>query len=179
MSRWTALGVVALVVVVGACGDDSGEEEASGSASASPSASASAPASGSGVSECEPVGEGGGTPVEVTLDEWSITAAEESVAAGPVTFEVTNQGEEAHELVVVQADSPDDLEIVDGQVDEAALPEGAFIGEVEGFPAGTDCEGTFELEAASYVLFCNILEEHEGEPESHVEEGMVTTLEVT
>ena len=174
--RWfTMFGLVAVVAAAGACGDDDG---GSAAASASGSASASAPASGSAISECEPVGDGGGTPVGVVLDEWSIEADTASVEAGDVTFEVSNEGEEAHELVVVRAESPDDLTIADGRVDEEALPEGAFIGEVEAFPAGTDCEGTFELEAGDYVLFCNILEDHEGEAESHVEEGMVTTLEV-
>ena len=31
-------------------------------------------------------------------------------------------------------------------VDEEALPDGAFIGEIEGFPAGETCIGVFDLE---------------------------------
>jgi hypothetical protein len=174
MRRWgSAIAAVVLVTTLGACGDD---EEGTGSASASGSASGSA--SASGVGACEPVGEGGGTTVAVTLDEWKIAAEPASVAAGKVTFDVRNEGDEAHELVVVRGVAPSDLEVVDGKVDEDALPAGAFIGEVEAFPAGEACEGTFELAAGSYVLFCNIVEEHEGEPESHFQEGMVTTFEV-
>jgi hypothetical protein len=84
-----------------------------------------------------------------------------------------------HELVVVAAGSADELTVVDGQVDEEALPEGAFVGEVEGFPSGETCDGTFDLAAGDYVLFCNIVEtEADGTIESHYEEGMVTEFSV-
>ena len=132
-----------------------------------------------GVSACEPVGDGGGTEVAVTLDEWSLAAAPASAPAGKVTFEVRNGGGEPHEFVVVRGVAPDALTVVGGKVDEAALPDGAFIGEVEAFPAGETCEGTFELAGGSYTLFCNIVEEHDGQPESHFEEGMVATFEVS
>lgn len=161
--------ILALGLTVAACSDDKPSEGAT-------SGSASAPASGVGA--CEPVGGGGGTSVAVTLDEWNVTAEPVSVPAGPVTFDVRNDGGEPHELVVVRAGSAEELTVVEGKVDEDALPDGAFIGEVEAFPAGETCDGTFELTAGSYVLFCNLLEEHEGEPESHFQEGMVTTFEV-
>ncbi|MDG2112525.1 MAG: hypothetical protein P8N02_07935 [Actinomycetota bacterium] len=62
-------------------------------------------------------------------------------------------------------------------VDEAAFPEGAFIGEIEEFAAGASCDGTFALEAGNYVFFCNITEtEPDGTLESHFEEGMFTVV---
>lgn len=162
--------MLAAVAVAGAgCGDDD----------SSNSASASSTGSASGVSACVPVGDGSGTEVRVTLDEWSVAAAPAAVPAGMVTFDVRNDGEEPHELVVVRGVASDALTVVDGKVDEDALPAGAFIGEVEAFPAGEACEGTFELAAGSYTLFCNIVEEHDGQPESHFEEGMVTSFEVS
>lgn len=174
MPRWGALVLVAAVAVgLGACGDDEGS-----TGSASGSGSGSGTASASGVGACEPVGDGGGTEVDVTLDEWSVAASPASVPAGKVTFDVRNDGEEPHELVVVRAASPGELKVVEGKVDEEALPAGAFVGEVEAFLAGESCEGTFELGAGSYLLFCNIVEEHDGKPESHFEEGMVTAFEV-
>lgn len=163
--------LILVIGLVGAgCGSDDDSANRSGSASSNGSASE--------VGACEPVGEGGGTTVSATLDEWTVTAQPASTSAGPVTFDVRNDGEEPHELVVVRAGSADELTVVGGKVDEDALPDGAFIGEVEAFPAGETCEGTFELTAGSYVLFCNLLEEHEGQPESHFQLGMVATFEV-
>lgn len=166
-----ALGPLVLVVglAVAGCGADDSSDD-----------SVSAPGNGSAaaVGACEPVGEGGGAEVEVTLDEWHITAEPASASAGRVTFDVRNDGEEPHELVVVRGASIDGLSVVDGKVDEGALPDGAFIGEVESFPAGESCEGTFELTAGPYLLFCNIAEEHDGELESHFQQGMVMAFEV-
>jgi uncharacterized cupredoxin-like copper-binding protein len=178
--------VVMLALAVAACGgDDGGSVRSVGSGSASGSGSgsgsASGSASGSGVAECVPVGDSAAADetVGVTLDEWSVTPDTESVAAGSVTFDVANDGEDAHELVIVRADDVASLPLnADDIVDEEALPEGAFIGEVEAFPAGDSCEGTFELEPASYALFCNIVEEEEGEIENHFQLGMSTEFTV-
>jgi hypothetical protein len=167
MRRWGVM-LAGLALLVAACGGDGDEETGSPSAPASGSGSASA----SAVSACEPVGDGSGTKVEVALDEFTVRPATTTAPAGAVTFEVRNEGEEAHELVVVRADRVEDLTVVEGRVDEEALPEGTFIGEIEAFPAGETCPGTFTLTAGTYVLFCNIVEEHEGQPESHFEEGM-------
>lgn len=153
---------LAATAVLSACGsDDGGSEEA-----------AEAPA-------CDPVGEGGGRPVAVTLTEFSVSTDPASVAAGEVTFDLRNEGAEPHELVVVRAASPAELAVVDGRVDEGALPAGAFIGEVESFAAGETCEGTFELTPGRYALFCNLVEEEDGDVESHFLEGMVAAFEVT
>lgn len=162
---WSKLGVVAVLALTGAgCGERQGRteaERATGTAAA-----------------CEPVGRGGGTEVAVALDEWSVESSPAGAPAGTVTFQVRNAGEEPHELVVVRGVAPEALRVVAGKVDEEALPNGAFIGEVEAFPAGETCSGTFDLPAGSYTLFCNIVEEHDGKPESHFQEGMVTTFEV-
>ena len=159
MRRMFAL-FLAATAVLSACGGDDGSEEV-----------AEAPA-------CDPVGDGGGRPVAVTLAEFSVAPEPASVAAGEVTFDLRNAGAEPHELVVVRAASPAELAVVDGRVDEDALPAGAFIGEVESFAAGETCEGTFELTTGRYVLFCNLVEEEDGDVESHFSEGMAATLEV-
>jgi hypothetical protein len=192
-SGFVRLGGMVLVLFMGlaACGGDddgadvrsvgSGSASGSGSGSASGSGSGSASASGSGVAECEPVGDSSTSDetVAVTLDEWSVSPESESVSAGAVTFDVANEGEDAHELVVVRAGTVDSLPLNDDEiVDEEGLPEGAFIGEVEAFPSGESCEGTFELEPADYVLFCNIVEHEEGEIENHFKLGMSTEFTV-
>lgn len=179
----------ALVLGVGAaCTDDGGDVRSSGSGSGSGSGSASGAGSASGSgsgsgteAECVPVGEDleADSEVDVTLDEYSIVPDPDEAPAGVVRFLAKNDGEVPHELVVVRAEEAD-LEIVEGQVDEEALPDGAFIGEVEPFAGGTSCNGAFELAAGDYTLFCNIVETAEdGTVVSHVEEGMITGFTVT
>lgn len=167
-----------LVLAVG-CTDDGGGVRDGGSASGSGSGSGS----GSSTSDasCEPVGEDKevDTTVEVALAEFSITSDPDEAAAGNVEFEATNNGSEPHEMLVVKG-TPDSLEIVDGRVDEEALGEDAFLGEIPPFPAESSCAGTFALDAGDYTLLCNILEtEDDGTVVSHVEEGMITGFTVT
>jgi hypothetical protein len=117
---------------------------------------------------------------EVALDEFSVTPESPNVAAGTITFDATNEGEEPDELVVVRADDAESLPVAEGQVQEDELPAGAFIEEIEAFPAGEKCDGTLELAAGDHVLFCNVVEEEEGgEIESHFEMGMHTEFTVT
>ncbi|MBW3578139.1 MAG: hypothetical protein KY462_10455 [Actinobacteria bacterium] len=159
--RWQA--VVGVVLLLGGCGRGA-ETTGGGSASVA----------------CEPVGGGGGTEVPVTLDEWSVTPATATTPAGTVTFLADNVGDEPHELVVVEADDVASLPVdASGALDEAALEEGALVGEIEAFPAGERCPGTFQLSAGSYVLLCNLVEEENGEVESHLALGMHSPLEVT
>ena len=197
MLRCRALAGLTLVPLLAAgagCGDDDGADvrelgsaDESGSAAASGSASASGSAAASGsasaaTAACEPVGDASTADRElaVSLDEWSIEPEAPSIAAGAVTFTADNVGEEAHELVVVRGDDPSALPVEEGKVQEDQLAEGAFIGEIEAFPAGEQCQGTFELAAGDYILLCNIVEElPDGSLESHFEMGMVTTLTVT
>lgn len=173
-TRFAALAlttVLASATVVG-CGDDDGgtvREEGATSGSASGSGSAT----GSEVA-CEPVGDpaDADSTVEVELDEWSVSAPD-TIAAGTVDFEATNVGDEPHELVIVRAESLDDLpRDADGEPDEDAVAEEDFIGEIEPFPAGETCNGVFDLDPGNYVLYCAIVEEHDGEPVSHFQNGM-------
>lgn len=122
----------------------------------------------------------GGATVDVALGEWVVQPDPTSVSAGEVTFKAENQGAEAHELVIVRADSAASLPVDDtGKVVEDGLPAGAFIGEIEEFAAGSSEEATFDLEAGTYILFCNIVEEEsDGTFESHFQEGMQTTFTV-
>lgn len=159
-------------------GSASGTHTGSASGTHTGSASGSASASATVAAACEPVGDAGNadSTQSVVLDEWSVDL-DSDFSAGRVSFEIENAGQEAHELVIVRASDAESLPVKDGKVDEEALDEGQFIGEVEAFPAGESCQGTFELEPADYVFFCNIVEEDaDGTMRSHFEEGMHTEV---
>jgi len=115
--------------------------------------------------------EGGGT-VAVTLQEFAVVPAESSIAAGEVTFEVTNGGpDDVHEFVVFKTDlAPDALPTgEDGSVDEAG--EGLeLIDEIEDIAVGDAPTLTVSLDAGNYALICNIYDE--SELEAHYQEGM-------
>ncbi|HEY3142546.1 MAG TPA: hypothetical protein VGJ86_15515 [Acidimicrobiales bacterium] len=186
--------VMALGLTAAACGDDDGAKvrESGPGQSGSASGTASGPASGSGSGsetsgseECVYVGNSTKDPtaaVQVSLKEFSLEPLPASVPAGTIQFVATNEGEEKHEVVIVRFDgAPTDLPTdADGGVDEEQLPEGALIGEIEGFNAGKTCAAGFDLAPGKYVLFCNIVEEEaNGDMESHYHEGMTTTFTVT
>jgi hypothetical protein len=177
--------VLALGLAATACGDDDGADVRSSGAGASDGGSASGAASGSGsavAGACEAVDgtdgvDGADTVVGATLAEFSITLDADEAPAGAVGFSVENAGAIDHELVIVKG-VPSDIQVVDGAPDEESLGD-AVIGEIEAFPAGDTCEGTFELDAGDYVLFCALVDEaDDGTVESHYENGMVTTLTV-
>lgn len=191
--------VAAVGLGVGACSDDDGEsvrdcpsasesasengsEPASGSEAECPSESGSASGSGSAEALCDPFGNAADadSTVTVTLTEYAVALDQPSAPAGKVHFAIENAGGEVHELVVVRSESIDTLPLDDeGLLDEAAFAEGDFIGEVEGFPAGETCDGTFELTAGDYVLLCAIVEqEGDGEPSNHLAEGMAVEFTV-
>ena len=138
--------------------------------------------SGTATSSPAPAGDGGspaaGQTVDVTLQEWAVVPASTSVAAGDVTFAVTNDGpEDPHEFVVLKTDLDAGALPTDatGAVDEAG--EGiTVIDEIEDIPVGESPDLTVALDAGKYVLLCNIYEE--SEQESHYQMGMRTNFTV-
>lgn len=174
MMRRSLLALLPLLLVVAACGDDDGADTASASGSGSASG-ASASGSGSAAAaegDCEVVNgvDGEDSEVHVSLTEYAIEVEEDGAEAGIVKFEATNDGEVAHELVILEGPA-DEVE-----ADEGGAPaEDGLVGEIEAFAPGTECQGSFELAAGTYTLLCAIVEES---GESHFSEGMVTELEV-
>lgn len=161
MRRGTAAVAVAAAVVwsfAAGCGDDDEDEAAE---------------------------EAGGEQVNVVLSEWVVEPEPASVDAGEITFVADNQGGEPHELVVVEADSADDLPVADDEsFDEEAFGKDEVLGEVEDVASGDTKELTLDLEPGSYVVLCNIVEE-EGEMEmepgtslSHFSNGMHASFTV-
>lgn len=117
---------------------------------------------------------------DVTLSEWIVEPDPTSVDAGDIEFVGDNQGGETHELVVVRAANAEALPTdADGAVVEDELPDGALIGEIEDIESQSSKSVSLDLEAGSYVLFCNITEElDDGSIESHFAEGMHSGFKV-
>jgi len=159
--------LVAPAVLLAGCGSDEADDAASTTASTPP------PCEVVGGTDADPVAE-----VHVTLEEWKVTPDIASVAAGVVRFEAKNVGNDDHELVLVKGAKPEQLAVGADGLDEKALPAGAeVLGEIEGFPSGETCAGTFALTAGDYALVCNIVDA--SEHEAHAQEGMVTAFTVT
>ena len=118
----------------------------------------------------------GATDVNVTLREWAVEPETASVPAGTIYLLASNEGEDAHELLIIRSDAPpDSLPVVDGRVPGERVE---FIGRIETFAPGSQASGVFELTPGRYILFCNIAEVEEGELESHYQLGMATSFTV-
>jgi uncharacterized cupredoxin-like copper-binding protein len=112
-----------------------------------------------------------GTPLDVTLRDFSMTPAEQTVPAGDVVINVHNDAPITHEFVVVQTDLPaDGLPIAaDGlSVNEEWLSK---VGELPEAPAGQTDLLSLHLAPGRYVFFCNL--------EGHYLGGMHGVIEVT
>jgi uncharacterized cupredoxin-like copper-binding protein len=97
-------------------------------------------------------GSSGNGKVDVGLSEYSITPSAQSVKAGDVTFDVTNDGTTAHEMVLIKTDSaPAHLPMEKGEASE----EGS-VGEVADLAAGDSGTLTVHLDAGTYVMICNL-----------------------
>lgn len=116
--------------------------------------------------------------IDVVLQEWAVLPSPDLGTAGEVTFEVSNTGSVEHEFVVASSDlDPGDLPTVEnGSVDEDAID---IVGEVEELAGQASEETTLDLDAGSYVLFCNIVEGDEDDPSAvHYQLGMRTAFTV-
>jgi uncharacterized cupredoxin-like copper-binding protein len=126
-------------------------------------------------------GGGSGTTVAVTLQEFAVLPAQDSAPAGSITFDVENKGpEDTHEFVVIKTDlAPDALPTAeDGSVDETGEGIDEVIGEIEDIAPGSKETLKVDLEAGSYVLICNVVEEEGADTLVHYALGMRTGFTV-
>lgn len=163
MRRSMTLGiVVAGALVLAACGGDE--------SSTSTDTGAALPSeSNAGNTVAVSVGEEG-------PDSMFLRLSQDSAAAGPVTFVVTNEGQKVHEFIVIQTDTRagdfpllPKAEDADHNFDEDAV--GTAIDEIEDIAAGDTQELTVTLDAGHYALVCNI--------RPHYESGMWADFDVT
>ncbi len=95
-----------------------------------------------------------GGAVNATLTEMKITLDRASVPAGPVTFNVKNNGTVEHELVVLRTDVAEDKIPADAE-EPGRVDETGSLGETGEVPVGTSKSFTVTLPAGRYVLMCN------------------------
>ena len=135
---------VAAIAFVACSGDGDGDGDSAAAASAAtqaPAATQAAAAAATG-------------NVGVRLTEWGLEPAQTSIAAGEVTFDVSNAGGVPHELVVIRSDAgPTALPVAAGAADESGLD---VVGRSDMIQGGGSEAVTFTLTAGSYVLICNI-----------------------
>jgi uncharacterized cupredoxin-like copper-binding protein len=113
----------------------------------------------------------GAAHLPVKLDDYKFWHDVTSVPAGEVMFDLTNVGDEVHELIVIKSDMDTAAlppSAVRGEVDEAAI--GEYIGGWEDVQPGAMASGTLTLAPGRYVLLCNLTD--------HYSRGMVSTLQV-
>jgi uncharacterized cupredoxin-like copper-binding protein len=121
-----------------------------------------------------------GSGTTVTLTDYKMAPAPQSVKAGDVKITAVNNGKLKHEIVVVRADAVSALpKKSDGTVDEEKISESDKQGEVEDVEVGATKSATLKLTPGNYVLFCNIVNGQAPSTISHFQKGMSSTLTVT
>jgi len=119
--------------------------------------------------------------VSVGLTEFKITAPA-TVPAGETTFEATNNGTQAHEMVVLKlgqgltAQAAANIILTPPATPPSGPPPFTFAGQVAGIAAGSSAETTVTLEAGTYGLLCFFTDPASGSP--HAALGMLTSFTV-
>jgi uncharacterized cupredoxin-like copper-binding protein/mono/diheme cytochrome c family protein len=111
--------------------------------------------------------------VAISLAEWMVSPDPVSIAAGPVNFQVTNDGTTIHNFRVFRTDlAPDALPLDGTRVDEESDALDVVGGFTDSLQAGASRVAPVEsLEAGAYVLICNI--------PGHYQQGMFVGFEAT
>ena len=111
---------------------------------------------------------GDGPVVEVSLQEFRVTLAVDTVGADGVTFRVANDGAVLHNFRIIRTDvAADALPLSGVIVDEGAVD---VVGRIDDLFGGDTRDATVTLTPGNYVLICNI--------PGHYQLGMTTALTV-
>ena len=117
-----------------------------------------------------------GDKVAVGLEEWKIEVSPSSVRSGRVQFEIDNDGELTHNLVLIRKADPSQLALTpEGGVDVALDRP---IDEIEDLEPGNYLAASPNVLAGDYLLVCTITEGADGQPLNHFQSGMWAKLKV-
>jgi uncharacterized cupredoxin-like copper-binding protein len=143
-TRWFALLPIAGLLATTAC-------------ASSPAATAGA---GSPASKSTTPAVASGGAIQVGLAEWKISPTVTTVAAGPVAFDVTNNGTTPHEFVVLRTDtSSADFPITSFEGESPRFNEdtaGENVGETGDMEVGATKTLQIDLKPGHYALVCNL-----------------------
>lgn len=174
--------LIGLTLSLAACGSDDDAAEDTGAADtaeesteAAEEEAAEAPEAEEEAEEEEAMDDSG---IGVTLNDEFELLLDADVAAGPVTFNVSNVGPDfPHALTIVRAASIDDLprNEANGAIDTEAMDPADIVGSTAvPMASGTAEDLAVDLEAGDYVFFCPI----QNETQSHVAAGQIISVSV-
>jgi uncharacterized cupredoxin-like copper-binding protein len=118
--------------------------------------------------------------VNVTLREFSVTVDRATVPEGSVTFHVTNSGTVPHEFLVIKTDrAPDALPTESNGSYQENGTGTTLLDELEDIAPGQSKDLALDMDAAKYVLICNMVHvEPSGTQDAHYARGMRTAFKV-
>lgn len=138
--------IAALAISLAACGAQS-------TSAVVGSAKASAPAPAATTAAAPPDAAGGA--ITVKLSEWAVAASASTAPHGKVTFDITNTGRIAHELVVLRTSRP-----AGALGTGTRIKETTNVGEQGDLAAGASKKLTLMLKPGHYSLVCNLPEHY-------------------
>jgi uncharacterized cupredoxin-like copper-binding protein len=114
---------------------------------------------------------GGGIQVGLHDPDWAVSAEPPTAAAGPTTFNVTNEGTLIHNFHAIKTDLAEDALPIDTDTFAVDLASLEVVAESPPtVPIGQTVPVEADLAAGAYVLICNV--------PGHYESGMYTAFTV-
>lgn len=117
-----------------------------------------------------------GDLVAVRLHEFAITLVPAGAEAGRIRFEIDNDGERVHNLVLVRASDPSALKLTKaGNVDLVAHP---VVEEIDMLEPGSYVATSPNILPDDYLLICTLTTPANGKRLAHFKQGMWAKLTV-
>ncbi len=118
--------------------------------------------------------------VNITLTEWSIVTDPASIPKGTVEFTIKNDGDKQHNLVILKTNIPaGDLPTKDDGSVNTDATDIKVEHEVDEIDGGDKTGRTFDMDAGTYVLISNLVDEENGTKTAQYGRGMYAAFTVT
>jgi hypothetical protein len=121
----------------------------------------------------------GATAVDISLQEFAFVYEKSGITGGNVAFNVTNTGQQPHEMILFTIPADADVQEI-LQSEEEEIPGVEEVAAVGPFAPGTETTAVFDGELASgrYLLACFLPDADDPEMTPHAFKGMVTDFTV-